>query len=89
MGALFVSHYLVVVFLLQLSGGVLLLLNRFIPLALLLLWACACEHSAISLLHGAGGFADGTVYPIVLWLRSCLQECDRPLRECSHIRVEA
>ena len=37
MGALFVSHYLVVVFLLQLIGGVLLLLNRFVPLALLLL----------------------------------------------------
>jgi putative oxidoreductase len=37
MGALFISHYLVVVFLLQLIGGVLLLLNRFVPLALLLL----------------------------------------------------
>jgi putative oxidoreductase len=37
MGALFVSHYLVVLFLLQLIGGVLLLLNRFVPLALLLL----------------------------------------------------
>ena len=37
MGALFVSHYLVVVFLLQLIGGVLLLLNRFVPMALLLL----------------------------------------------------
>ncbi|HWW23766.1 MAG TPA: hypothetical protein VNY78_07670 [Edaphobacter sp.] len=37
MGALFVSHYLVVVFLVQLIGGVLLLLNRFVPLALLML----------------------------------------------------
>jgi len=37
MGALFVSHYLVVVFLVQLIGGVLLLVNRFVPLALLLL----------------------------------------------------
>ena len=37
MGALFVSHYLVVVFLLQLVGGVLLLVNRFVPLALSLL----------------------------------------------------
>lgn len=37
MGALFVSHYLVVVFLLQLAGGLLLLANRFVPLALLLL----------------------------------------------------
>lgn len=37
MGALFVSHYLVVVFLLQLVGGVLLLANRFVPIALSLL----------------------------------------------------
>ena len=37
MGSLFLSHYLVVVFLLQLIGGVLLLVNRFVPLALLLL----------------------------------------------------
>jgi uncharacterized membrane protein YphA (DoxX/SURF4 family) len=37
MGALFVSHYLVVVFLLQVVGGVLLLSNRFVPLGLLLL----------------------------------------------------
>ena len=34
MGALFLSHYLVVVFLLQLIGGLLLLANRFVPLAL-------------------------------------------------------
>jgi putative oxidoreductase len=37
MGALFVSHYLVVVFLLELAGGLLLLANRYVPLALLLL----------------------------------------------------
>ena len=37
MGALFLSHYLVVVFLLQLIGGVLLLVNRYVPLALVLL----------------------------------------------------
>ena len=37
MGALFVSHYLVVVFLLQLIPAVLLLTNRYVPLALLLL----------------------------------------------------
>jgi putative oxidoreductase len=37
MGALFVSHYLVVVFLLQVVGGALLLAGRYIPLALLLL----------------------------------------------------
>ena len=37
MGALFVSHYLVPVFALQLIGGVLLLANRYVPLALTLL----------------------------------------------------
>jgi putative oxidoreductase len=34
---LFVSHYLVAVFLVQLAGGVLLLVNRFVPLALTML----------------------------------------------------
>ncbi len=37
MGALFVSHYLVVVFLLQLVPAILLLINRYVPLALTLL----------------------------------------------------
>jgi putative oxidoreductase len=37
MGAVFVSHFLVPVFLLQVAGGALLLANRFIPLALVLL----------------------------------------------------
>lgn len=37
LGALFVSHYLVPVFLLQVAGGALLLANRFVPLALVLL----------------------------------------------------
>jgi putative oxidoreductase len=36
-GALFVSHYLVVVALLEIVGAVLLLANRFVPLALTLL----------------------------------------------------
>jgi hypothetical protein len=37
MGALFVSHYLLVPFLLQVVGGALLLANRYVPLGLLLL----------------------------------------------------
>jgi putative oxidoreductase len=37
MGALFVSHYLAIVFLMQVLAGVLLLANRFVPLALVLL----------------------------------------------------
>jgi putative oxidoreductase len=37
MGVLFISHYMVLVFLVQVIGGALLLANRFVPLALLLL----------------------------------------------------
>jgi putative oxidoreductase len=37
LGVLFVSHYLVAVFLVQLIAGALLLANRFVPLALALL----------------------------------------------------
>jgi putative oxidoreductase len=37
LGALYVSHYLTVIFLVQVIGGALLLLNRFVPLALILL----------------------------------------------------
>ena len=37
MGALFVSQYLVVVFVLQLIGAVLLLINRYVPLAFAIL----------------------------------------------------
>ncbi len=37
LGVLFVSHYLAVVFLLQIIGAVLLLTNQFVPLALVLL----------------------------------------------------
>jgi hypothetical protein len=37
LGVLFVSHYLVAVFLVQVIGGILLLVNRFVPLALILL----------------------------------------------------
>lgn len=36
-GAIFVSHYWVVIFALQLIGGALLLINRYVPLALVLL----------------------------------------------------
>jgi putative oxidoreductase len=36
-GALFVSHFLIVIFVIQLIGAVLLLVNRYVPLALTLL----------------------------------------------------
>ena len=37
MGALFVSHYLIFIFSVEVIGGALLLANRFVPLALILL----------------------------------------------------
>ncbi len=37
MGALFVSHYLTLIFALQVIGGMLLLVNRYVPLALAIL----------------------------------------------------
>jgi putative oxidoreductase len=37
MGVLFVSHYLTVVFLLEVVGGLLLLIGQFVPLALVLI----------------------------------------------------
>jgi putative oxidoreductase len=37
MGALYVSHYLWVIFAFQVAGGLLLLVNRYVPLALALL----------------------------------------------------
>ena len=67
MGALFVSHYLVVVFLLQLIGGVLLLVNRFVPLALLLLGPVLVN---ILLFHAcmAPEGLPMALFAIVLWL---------------------
>ena len=44
MGALFLSHYYWVVAALQIAGGLLLLVNRFVPLALGAAWAGDCEH---------------------------------------------
>src|ERR1700742_1882892 len=49
MGALFVSHYLAPVFALQLIGGSLLLINRYVPLALTLLGPVIAN---ILLFHG-------------------------------------
>src|ERR1700743_2244242 len=37
MGALYVSHYLWVIFAFQVAGGLLLLINRFVPLAVAIL----------------------------------------------------
>jgi uncharacterized membrane protein YphA (DoxX/SURF4 family) len=67
MGALFVSHFLVVVFLLQLIGGVLLMVNRFVPLALMLLGPVLVN---ILLFHAfmAPEGLPMALFAIVLWL---------------------
>jgi putative oxidoreductase len=67
MGALYLSHYLVLIFLLQLIPGIMLLANRFVPLALTLLGPVVvnifCYHA----------FMDNSGLPlaliiVVLWL---------------------
>jgi putative oxidoreductase len=67
MGALFVSHFLVVVFLLQLIGGVLLMVNLFVPLALMLLGPVLVN---IMLFHAfmAPEGLPMALFAIVLWL---------------------
>ena len=47
-GALILSHYFWVVAALQIIGGVLLLVNRFVPLGASAAWSGDCEHSSVS-----------------------------------------
>ena len=67
LGALFVSHYYWVIAALQVVGGALLLVNRFVPLALVLLGPIVvniiCYH--VFLNHSGAGFA---AVVTVLWL---------------------
>jgi putative oxidoreductase len=67
MGALFVSHYLVAIFLLQAIGGALLLANRFVALALVLLGPIVVN---ILLFHSTMA-PDGlplAIFVLALWL---------------------
>lgn len=65
-GALFVSHYLWVVAGLQLVGGVLLLANRFVPLALVLLGPVIVNILLYHLFLNPSGFGPGIVVTL-LW----------------------
>lgn len=67
MGALFVSHYLVVVFLLQLIPALLLLANRFVPLALVLLGPIVVNIFLFHALMEPSGLPLAGV-AVVLWL---------------------
>src|SRR5438876_12064972 len=70
-GALFVSHYLVVVFLLQLVAAVLLLINRYVPLALTLLAPIIVNILLFHLLMALNGLPLALVVT-VLWIVVCL-----------------
>jgi putative oxidoreductase len=61
LGALAVSHYMVPVFLLQLTGGILLLANRFVPLALVLLGPIIVNVLLFHGLMAPEGLAPGIV----------------------------
>ena len=66
-GALFVSHFLVVVFLLELIPASLLLLNRFVPLALVLLGPVIVNIVLFHALMAPSGLPLAAVV-VVLWL---------------------
>ena len=66
-GALFQSHYLWVVAGLQVVGGLLLLVNRFVPLALVLLGPVIVNILLYHLLMSPAGYRDGNScdHPVV------------------------
>lgn len=67
MGALYVSHFLVAVFVLQLVGGGLLLANRFVPIALVLLGPVVANILLFHALMAPSGIALAVVVT-ALWL---------------------
>ena len=67
MGALFVSHYLSVIFALQLVGGVLLLANRFVRVALVILAPILVNIALFHACMAPAGYAPAVI-AIALWL---------------------
>ena len=66
MGALFVSHVLVVIFLLELIGGILLLVGRYVPLALVLLGPVIVNIVLFHAFMAPSGLPLATVV-VILW----------------------
>jgi uncharacterized membrane protein YphA (DoxX/SURF4 family) len=66
-GALFLSHYLWVVAALQIAGGALLLVNRFVPLALVLLGPVIVNIICYHVFLNPSGAVPAVVVT-VLWL---------------------
>ncbi|MFP5231988.1 MAG: hypothetical protein ACLGQX_05085 [Acidobacteriota bacterium] len=67
MGALFVSHLLVVIFLLQLLGAILLLVGRYVPLALVLLGPVIVNIVLFHAFMAPSGLPLATLV-VLLWL---------------------
>jgi putative oxidoreductase len=65
-GALFVSHYLSVVFLLETAAGLLLLVNRFVPLALAILAPVLVNIVLFHACMAPSGYAPAVI-AVVLW----------------------
>jgi putative oxidoreductase len=70
-GALFVSHFLIVIFVIQLIGAVLLLVNRYVPLALTLLAPIIANILLFHILMAPNGLALAIVVT-VLWIATFL-----------------
>jgi putative oxidoreductase len=66
-GALFVSHFLIVIFVIQLIGAVLLLVNRYVPLALTLLAPIIVNIQLFHLLMAPSGLPLAIIVT-VLWV---------------------
>lgn len=71
LGALFVSHYLVPVFLLEAIPGILLLINRFVPLALTLLAPIIVNIVLFHVLMAPEGLPMAVVVTVV-WIVAAL-----------------
>ena len=67
MGALFVSHYLVAIFLIQVVSAILLLLNRYVPLAITLLAPIIFNILLFHILMAPGGLPLALVVTVV-WI---------------------
>jgi hypothetical protein len=72
LGALFLSHYLIVIFLLQLVPGILLLVNWYVPLALTLLGPIVINIFLFHALMAPSGLPMALLV-IVLWIVTALR----------------
>jgi len=81
MGALYVSHYLWVIFAFQVIAGVLLLLNRYVPLAVAMLAPVIVQHPYFPRLDGPERASSG-LFVALLWA-VISSTCDRPFPDCS------